>query len=261
MCEGVGYELSPADGWAGGSAMDEELAADWIRRLATNVDTLCFEAVGVSVDHLKGIEWLNGIGRAAMEGCVIVDMQKEDEVKMIRGLMGNPGCLWLQVDMGGGRWEPCDAPVCVEDGWVAAGESVAVGVVVGGTVEEPPAPPVALAIRNVADGLVLMWDGDYEDSGSDVDMESSPLRDRAKRRLGVMRRGSAGSGAAAFVVLFPAVPILPVEVARPVCKETVPDSVDRGDLVFNEDLGGDGTGLNDPACGRDSRAGGYECSC
>ena len=85
MCEGVGYELSPADGWTGGSAMDEETANEWIRKLAANADTLCHEAVGVSRDHLRGIEWLNGVARSARDRNVIVDMQKVDEVKTVRG--------------------------------------------------------------------------------------------------------------------------------------------------------------------------------
>ena len=42
--------------------MDEEAASEWIRRLAMNVDTLCFEAVGVSLDPLSGVEWLNKVG-------------------------------------------------------------------------------------------------------------------------------------------------------------------------------------------------------
>ena len=95
MCEEVGYKLSPTDKWAGGSVMDEEKATDWIRRLAANVDTLCFEAVGVSKDHLKGVERFNGVGRAARDGSVVVDMQSVDEVRTIRGIMENTKCLWL----------------------------------------------------------------------------------------------------------------------------------------------------------------------
>ena len=41
MCEEVGYELSPAVGWGGGKVMCEEEAADWMKRLAANVDTVC----------------------------------------------------------------------------------------------------------------------------------------------------------------------------------------------------------------------------
>ena len=50
------YELSPVYGWAGGKVMNEEEATEWIRRLAGNLDTLCFAAVGVSKDHLRGVE-------------------------------------------------------------------------------------------------------------------------------------------------------------------------------------------------------------
>ena len=64
-------------------------------RLAANVDTMCFDMVGVSKDDLRGVEWLNGVGRAARNRCVIVDMQKVDEVKMIRRIMEDPKCLWL----------------------------------------------------------------------------------------------------------------------------------------------------------------------
>ena len=127
MCEGVGYELSPADRWGNGAALDEETATEWIRKLKANVDTLCFDAVGVSVDDLRGVEWLNGVGRLARDGCVAVDMQCEDVVKSIRGLMDNPECLWLQVDVSGGGWTPCDAPVVVDDGYVVAGALDEVG--------------------------------------------------------------------------------------------------------------------------------------
>ena len=91
MCEG--YELSPASEWVGGSAMSGEEAADWMSRLAANVDTLCFAAVGVSPDHLSGVEWLNKVGREARDGCVGVDIQKADDLKMVRGLMEDPRCL------------------------------------------------------------------------------------------------------------------------------------------------------------------------
>ena len=56
MCGEVGYELSPAKEWGGGRALSEEEATDWMRRLDENVGTLCFEAVGVSVDNLRGVE-------------------------------------------------------------------------------------------------------------------------------------------------------------------------------------------------------------
>ena len=66
--------MSPARGWGGGKALSEEEAADWMRRLNVNTGTLCFEAVGVSVDDLRGVEWLNGVERAARVGCVIPNM-------------------------------------------------------------------------------------------------------------------------------------------------------------------------------------------
>ena len=75
MCGEVSYELSPARGWGGGKVLSEEEATDWMRRLAVNADTLCFKAVGVSVDNLRGVEWLNGVGRAARDGCVTPNMQ------------------------------------------------------------------------------------------------------------------------------------------------------------------------------------------
>ena len=74
MYKEVGYKLSPAERWAGGSVIDEETATNWIVRLAANVNTVCFEAVGVSKDDLRGVEWLNGVRRVATSGCVIVDM-------------------------------------------------------------------------------------------------------------------------------------------------------------------------------------------
>ena len=74
----VGYGLSPDVGWGSGKVMNEEEATNWIRRLAANADTLCFEAMGVSVDHLSGIEWLNKVGREERDGNVIVDMQNVD---------------------------------------------------------------------------------------------------------------------------------------------------------------------------------------
>ena len=74
-----------------------------MRRLSGNAGALCFEVVGVAVDNLRGVEWLNRVGRAARIECVIADMQRVDIVKTIRVIMGNPKCLWLQVDVGGGR--------------------------------------------------------------------------------------------------------------------------------------------------------------
>ena len=116
VCEGVGYELFPVDKWTGGSVMSDEEAIVWIRRLAANVEKLCFEVVGVSKDDLRGMEWLNGVGWAARNGCMIVDMQKVDDVKMVRGIIEYLGCLWLQVDMGGGGWASSDSCVVVDDG-------------------------------------------------------------------------------------------------------------------------------------------------
>ena len=105
MCGGVAYELSPVCGWAGGAVLDEEKATEWIRRLAGNVDTLCYEVVGVSKDHLRGVEWLNGVGRKARDECVVADMQRVDVVTEVGELMEKPECLWFQVDVvgGGGR--------------------------------------------------------------------------------------------------------------------------------------------------------------
>ena len=54
--------------------MSEEEATMWISRLAANVDTLCLEAVGVSMDDLRGVEWLNGVGRFARDRCVVPNM-------------------------------------------------------------------------------------------------------------------------------------------------------------------------------------------
>ena len=121
VCSEVSYELSRAQGWWGGKALSEEEATEWMRRLHENVDTLCFEAVGVSVDDLWGVEWLNGVGRAARGGCVIPDMRSKDNVKSIRGIMEDPRCLWLQIDVNGDGWASDDAPFSLEMGmcrWV-----------------------------------------------------------------------------------------------------------------------------------------------
>ena len=140
----------------GGKALGgEEEAIEWMRRLKENTSTLCFEAVGVAVDDLRGVEWLNGVGRSARGGCVIPDMQGEDNVKTIRRLMDDPRCMWLQVDVCGGGWAPCDAPVVVDDGYVAAGGLVESGATTSGAAAPPPAPPVALTIRDVAGDLGL----------------------------------------------------------------------------------------------------------
>ena len=103
VCEEVGYELSPARGWGGGKALIEEEATDCIRRLAANAGTLCYEAVGVSVDNLKGVEWLNGVAREAREGCVRLNMQVEADVKTIRGIWRAQsvcGYKWMLVEAG-----------------------------------------------------------------------------------------------------------------------------------------------------------------
>ena len=179
-------------GGGGESGMDEEAAASWIKRLKANVDTLCFEAVGVASDHLVGVEWLNKVGRAVRDGCVSVGIQSVDEVKTVRGIMENPRCLWLQIDVSGGGWAPYDAPVIVNDGYVAAGSGEALVAAASGDVGELPASPLALTIRNVADGLGLPWNDASGDSESNVEMESSPLRARAGRQL--VMSGCRGGG-------------------------------------------------------------------
>ena len=145
-----------------------------MRRLHENVDTLCFEAVGVSVDDLRGVEWLNGVGRAARGGCVIPNMQNEDDVKSIRGVMEDPKCLWLQVDVSGGRWASGDAPVVVEDGYVSAGAGGLLGAGECGEIALVPAPPlapaVALPVRQVAGDLGLSLGNDTDEYDSDVEM-------------------------------------------------------------------------------------------
>ena len=102
VCGEVGYKWSPAREWVGGKALSKKKAADWMRRLTVNAGALCFGAVGVSVDSLRGVEWLNGVGRVARAGCVIPNMQYEEDMKSIREAMEDPKCLWLQVDVGGG---------------------------------------------------------------------------------------------------------------------------------------------------------------
>ena len=59
--------------------------------------------------------------------------------------------------MSGGGWAPSDAPVVGDDGYVATGGLVESGVTAGGAVAPPPAPQVALAIRDVAVSLGLPW--------------------------------------------------------------------------------------------------------
>ena len=114
---------------------------------------------------------MNGMGRAARDGCVIVDMQSVHKVKTIRRLMEDLRCVWLQVDVGGGGWGSCDAPVVVDDGYVAAGIS-GVGELCGsgGTVGRPHVPPVALSLRRVAEELGVLVSDDESGSDSDIDM-------------------------------------------------------------------------------------------
>ena len=141
--------------------------------------------------------------------------------------MDDPRCLWLQVDVSGGGWAPCDAPVVVDDGCVASDGLVEAGMTAGGAVEPPPAPQVALAIRDVAVGLGLPWSDGGGDSDSDLDMGSSPLWARGGRRLGVSGRGGAG-GLVEPVLLFPAVPVVAATAGSRSRGGTVPDSVDGG---------------------------------
>ena len=123
------------------------------------------------------------VGRAARDGCVIVNMQNVDKVKSIRGIMEDLGCLWLQVDMGGGGWEPCDAPAIVNNVYVAAG---AIDIEA-----EPPSPPVVLPLRVVAEGFSVLRGGNDGDSNSDVEMWASPFGNRARRRSERVAKGSA----------------------------------------------------------------------
>ena len=127
---------------------------------------------------------MNGVGREARAGCVVPNMQGEDDVKMIREIMDNPKCMWLQVDVGGGGWAPCDTPVVVDDGYVAAGALGDVGVAAGVAGRDLEGSSVALPLREVAAELGTLWSDEDGDSGSDVDMESSPLVTRARGRLG-----------------------------------------------------------------------------
>ena len=85
--------MSPSDRWLGGFGVSKEEATNWIVRLAANVYAPCFEAVRVVRDNPKGVDWLVEVGRAARDKCVIVDMQKEDDVKSVRELMEHSGCL------------------------------------------------------------------------------------------------------------------------------------------------------------------------
>ena len=215
--------------------MREEEASEWMRGLKANVDALCFEAVGVSVDNLRGVEWLNKVGREAREGNVILDMQGVDNVKTVRGLIENPKCMWLLVDVGGGGWAPCDTPVVMNDGYAAAGALEELGVAASGAGRRPVTPQLVLPLGRVAEELGTLWSDDDADSGSDVDMGSSPLAARAGRRLRVEGRGRDGP-LVEPVVLFPAVPVLPSTMRGLPRAGSVPDSVDGGESDLGEDL-------------------------
>ena len=88
-------------------------------------------------------------------------------------------------------------------------------------------PPVALPLRGLAEDLGTLWSDDGDDSGSDVDMGSSPLAARAGRRLKGSGRGRVGP-LVEPVVLFLAVPVLPSAMRSLPRAGTVPDSVDGG---------------------------------
>ena len=71
-----------------------------------------------------------------------------------------------------------------------------------------------------------------------------------------------GTEVDASLLLFPALPVLPSLGGRPVREGTVPDSVDGGVSDFGGDPeDGDDFGIDDPAYGGGSRAGGCGCSC
>ena len=227
-------------------------ATERIRRLTANGGTLCFEVVGGSKDGLQGVELLNGMGRAVRNGCVVLGMQKEDEVRTVRGLIEDPWCLWLQVDVGGGRWAPKDAHTVVDDGYVVAGSGDGLKAGVSGTAVHPPVPLVVLSLWEVAQELGTCMsddDGDSDsDSDSDVHMWSSPLVVRVARRVRGAGLGSAGPGVG-LVGLFPVAPALPAMGRRSVCGGTIADSVEGGDSEFEDGLWEDDFDLNDPACG------------
>ena len=94
--------------------------------------------------------------------------------------------------MGGGRWAPCDAPVAVDDGYVAAGALGELEAGVCDEVAQPAAMPVTLAIRDMAEGLGLLWDDDEGESDSDMGIGSSPLAARGGRRRGGSGRRLGG---------------------------------------------------------------------
>ena len=150
---------------------------------------------------------MNGVGRAAREGCVRPNMLVEADVQTVRGIMEDPKCMWLQVDVGGGGWAPCDTPIVVDDGYVAAGALGELDVTAGGTGGRAVTPQVALPLRGIAQELGTLWSDDDDDgSGSEMDVGSSPLAARAGRRMVGSGRGRAGP-LVEPVVLFPAVPI------------------------------------------------------
>ena len=183
-------------------------------------------------------------------------------MKTVREIMEDPKCMWLQVDMGGGGWAPCDAPVVVDDGYMAEGGLVEPGGAVADVVVPLPVPPVVLSLRGVPRELNHRLDTDDIDSDSDVDMGSSPLEARAARRLGKSGVRPTGTGVERRV-LFPAVPATPeVGGGYPLRERTIPCSVDGDVSDVDDDISNLGVvGSNDPACGGGSRAGGCECSC
>lgn len=99
------------------------------------------------------------------------------------------------------------------------------------------------------------------DSNSDVEMGSSPLGKRARRRSRKVARRSAWPADCASVVLFPVVPMLPTAMSCPVREGMVPDTLDGDDSDFDDELGDNGYVPNDPACGGGSKAGRWEYSC
>ena len=126
--------------------------------------------------------------------------------------------------MGGGGWAPCDTPVVVDDGWVAACTGGELGARVCGEVALAPTPQVALPLRSVAEELTPWIDNSGDESDADIDIGSSPLADRAERRL--RASGESAGPDVGSVVLFPADFALLVAGVRLVREGTVPDSVD-----------------------------------
>ena len=137
----------------------------------------------MSVDHLRGVKWLNEVERSARDVCRVMNMQDIVVVNEVRELMEMPGCLWLQVDVGGGRWALCDTPIGVNDEYVAASSGGTVGERDGGSVSCRHAPLEAPSLRSVDEELGILVDSSDNDSNLDVDMESSPLWAMTGRRL------------------------------------------------------------------------------